>query len=287
MENVSYKELIHVSLDEIARFITDLNGKKETNIGYCPLCCEGILKAIREDLDIDDFIIVGDDERITGLMGFDCDDGFAEVWGPFVAVNEEYDGIARLLWKRALAKEKITKYSFFINEENAKALAFMGEIEAQLKKIHYEMICLPRNFEAGNSVNRYSDECFGSFVELHDSIFEGSYYSGAEIVKMLDDDNVLIIDKASETEIDGYLFYTIDSEERQATIEYLAVREGKRNKGIGTDLLRNCIRRFYGGTIESVKLTVAAENEKAIRVYEESGFCKTRAYCHYIFEKGI
>ncbi|MFA6668400.1 MAG: N-acetyltransferase [Candidatus Methanomethylophilaceae archaeon] len=61
-----------------------------------------------------------------------------------------------------------------------------------------------------------------------------------------------------------------------ARIMMLAVDEGHRGKGVGSDLLQRFRAESARSGITAITLEVKKENERAIRFYEKNGFRRTR-----------
>jgi ribosomal protein S18 acetylase RimI-like enzyme len=54
----------------------------------------------------------------------------------------------------------------------------------------------------------------------------------------------------------------------------MGVRREWRGRGLGRDLLRDCLSRARSAGIEKVELEVYADNEAAVRLYESFGFVR-------------
>ena len=61
-----------------------------------------------------------------------------------------------------------------------------------------------------------------------------------------------------------------------ARIMMLAVEEGSRGKGVGSDLLNRFRAEALRSNLRAITLEVKKDNERAIRFYERNGFRKTR-----------
>jgi ribosomal protein S18 acetylase RimI-like enzyme len=65
---------------------------------------------------------------------------------------------------------------------------------------------------------------------------------------------------------------TLDLDQRIGDLESLSVTAAARGMGIGTLLIEHCRERLRAAGIEFWSLTVVADNDDAIRLYEREGF---------------
>ncbi len=74
----------------------------------------------------------------------------------------------------------------------------------------------------------------------------------------------------------GYLAL-VDIDWKQATVGNMAVRLHPDwcGKGYGTRMLRSVVEWCFHGGMKSLRLDVAAANERAVRAYEKAGFCRS------------
>lgn len=78
---------------------------------------------------------------------------------------------------------------------------------------------------------------------------------------------------AHNNNILGYIaFYANDKNTKEAYITLIAVKPGKQNNGIGTNLINECIYTSRKHGMKKLALKVDKDNENAIKFYESNGF---------------
>ncbi|MFS0904666.1 hypothetical protein AB3N02_16565 [Priestia aryabhattai] len=110
------------NLGELSRFLSEINRKKTSHIGYCGKKEEKIYQTLKADFISDNgdikFLIARDRTgEILAAIGFDIEKTVAEVWGPFNKTSSIY--LQSQLWKQLVNEDPlIQEFHFFINEEN-------------------------------------------------------------------------------------------------------------------------------------------------------------------------
>lgn len=263
---------------EAARLIASLNRQPEHHIGFCGTNEEEIFKTLEEDfLEGGESSLVGvwGKDGLEALIGLDIDEDSAEVWGPFS--KPDAFGHQLSLWKKLKRLyPEVSRYSFFINEQNRRQLAFMEEIGARKTGEHLLLEVSRETFTPVEEVtNRlYEQTDFAQFEHLHNTAFPGTYYDAATIARRVrgDQAHVLKVAGASET-VSAYAYYEIDVISGEAHLEYLAVDPETRGQGIGTLLLKEILTEIfqYDG-IDELILSVDNDNTHANHVYFKAGF---------------
>lgn len=273
------------TLEEIACFIFHLNLNPKTNIGYVPFSYDEIKTSIKNNMNVkDDIIVLGNDEKIIGVLALDRDLESAEVWGPFVEEGYNYFEVSKVLIDIALTIGNI-KLQFFINEENHNAINFLNCIKAKYINTHYNMEIAAHNLKLSQHIVSFTKEYEVSFIALHNLAFKDSYYNGLDIINMLDFNHHLLIYPyiLHSNLIMGYLFYTIFDKEKEINIEFIASAQSFQKRGVATSLINHCIKEAFDKGIKNIKITVSSNNEKAISFYKNRGFIKTNTYKHYTY----
>jgi GNAT superfamily N-acetyltransferase len=127
---------------------------------------------------------------------------------------------------------------------------------------------------------------------LHKVIDEISgFYEGTDIIEKarqkytpeyiqshLMDPEIRFIGHFDDDTLDGILIegFRSDSDEKKTGIYW--VMADTKNKGIGTELITDCVSRARSEDKDVVILGVAAKNLKAIKLYERLGFIVGRVY---------
>ncbi len=97
-------------------------------------------------------------------------------------------------------------------------------------------------------------------VEISDyvyKVFEKGYFLGATL----------------ESKIKGLIgFYCNDREEYRGYITYLAVGKGVRGRGVGGNLVDECIDKCAEEGMKKVRVQTWSDNKSAIRLYRQRGF---------------
>lgn len=121
--------------------------------------------------------------------------------------------------------------------------------------------------------------------ELHDKTFPNTYYDGEEIISRLNNHRKVFVCKEAK-ELTGYIYVEAEPEFDEGSIEFFAVNESQRGKGIGCYLLTMALRWLFSfNSIDSVSLCVNSKNEKAINLYKMAGF-KEKHQLSYFIKRG-
>lgn len=280
MNRVNIRPCKEKDLGNTAHFISELNSIETSHIGYCGKDASEISHFIKHEItDIpytDSFMLAYQANELVGLVGFDADleDRSAEVWGPFIA--EDMWGIGDQLWDELLRllPGRINSLFLFPNIKNNRVLQFAKRIGCKEHSKHTIL-----TFGREDRLNLLNGACeeidkkyFCEMTQLHDQSFPHAYYDGDQIIKRLNVHNKVFI-KTDHTRLIGYIYVEADPEFGDGSIEFFAVNESARGKGIGMELLSAALEwLFTFETIEVITLSVNAVNEKAIRLYKKVGF---------------
>ncbi|GGA86292.1 GNAT family N-acetyltransferase [Ornithinibacillus halotolerans] len=273
-------------LPKVAEFLALLNNNQESHIGYCGTDVTEILAYIKEEIPLMKSLVTAfNNGDLVGVVGYepDFESKVAEIWGPFVLPG--FQDSIELMWNKLneiLPKDIEILYLFpnkknevvrdfankqsFIENGNDLILEFNRADSEKLKNVTLEEI-----------TNYYYQE----FISLHNETFPGTYYSGEDIVVRLNDNNKVFIITDGEG-LSGYLYVEAQPEFGDASIEFFAVSENNRGKGIGARLLTGALNWLFSfDTIDSINLCVDANNENANRLYQKVGFRIKHEMCSY------
>jgi len=116
---------------------------------------------------------------------------------------------------------------------------------------------------------------------LHDRVFPNTYYSGNQIIERLNDHRKVFMDIKNNS-LAGYIYVEINPVFGEGSIEFFAVDQSQRGKGIGSKLLTMALKwLFTFDSINSITLCVNSENEKALNLYKIIGFKKKCQLCYF------
>ncbi|MEO3944814.1 GNAT family N-acetyltransferase [Gorillibacterium sp. CAU 1737] len=269
--------------DALALFLATLNRQSAHHIGYCGEDAQEILAVLEEDFMsggslAERFTVLLDAEGcMRGALGFDVDEEnrSAEVWGPFLNTEEDWERQAGLLWEQGIAKlaGQVDHYYGFVNEENVRSLAFFTKIGAVRRGTHHVLrIFKEQEFTGTSNVQEWSVGDRESFSHLHEQMFPGTYLSAKDILERLDEHHQLFVLK-DENRLIGYVYGEGNPTFQEGSIEYLAVDPTYRQKGHGRALLERALRfLLHEIQLDELTLCVEASNDSAISLYLQAGF---------------
>jgi ribosomal protein S18 acetylase RimI-like enzyme len=268
------------SIEEVATFISMFNGQAQSHIGYCGRQKEEIASSLKNDItDIPfekAFVVAYKGETLVGVLGFDADleHRSAEIWGPFVANNQ--NELVPLLFKKMLSilPSVVEKLCMFPNKENKMAMTLAVDFNFT-KQSEQAILTMKRNdfiFAQETMMPELPVHFYCEMVRLHDLNFPDTYYSGEQIIHRLNAHRkVFVYEK--EDSLAGYIYAEVEPEFSEASIEFFAVDERFRGNGIGADLLKSAIAWIFSFKgMEELQLCVNATNNHAIRLYQKAGF---------------
>ena len=114
-----------------------------------------------------------------------------------------------------------------------------------------------------------------AFLELHDQLFPGTYYSGRQLLDQAARGDADVLGLVRGDQLVGYVAGRID-EGGVGYIDFLGVSSSNRRQGHGVVLVAAISRAFAErGPIAAVRLTVSSENSAALALYDRLGFVRT------------
>lgn len=268
-----------IDLKELSVFLSDVNKRKSSHIGYCGQNHEEIHQTLKEDFideggDIKFLLARNNGGEIVAAIGLDIDESFAEVWGPFNQTSSM--SIQFELWKQLLnANPTVQSFQFFINKENTQQQMFMNELQAEKTGEHLILEIKKQNFEKVSEKKSvpFMQDDFQAFEKLHNETFPGTYYNAKTITGRLSHKNILKVLKTKSNELQGYAYYEIDTEMAKASLEYISIAHTLQNQGLGTMMLKEVLTEMFSyPQINYIRLTVDNTNSQANHVYIKAGF---------------
>lgn len=275
------KRLCKSDIKLAAKFIESKNKYEESNVGYCSDTYEEICEDLTDELEEasaeNPFVLAYESDKLIGAAGLDYDDEnkSAEVWGPFVEY-ENWQYCAMKMWKELLKRiPRETKITFFYAAQNTNCIAFAEKLNTKSTNHHFIMELrktnLKFNAETGGC-KELSDKFYEDFINLHESTFKDSYYSGKQIIEKISDNNKAFIIE-EDNDLKGYIYVEANAEFNEGSINFLGVKATERNKGFGKKLLVcgiNFLTCSYN--IDKIQLTIRKENTPAMNLYKAAGF---------------
>ncbi|MDQ0175281.1 GNAT family N-acetyltransferase [Bacillus chungangensis] len=281
-----------VDVGALAAFIAELNTDKQHHVGYCGEKASEIANTLTTNFSDDDldrsFAVAYKDGKMIGALGFDVDteEAEAEIWGPFINRQEDWLQIAENLWDTSMSKLNGSVHTFygFYHEENQSAQKWMKKLNAEQKGTHAILKAERSSFvhKPKHRLQEITADYYADFINLHDTVFPDTYYNGEAVIRRLGDEHKLFI-IIEEKRMLGYVYVEGSSEFKEGNIEYIAVSQDARKKGIGTELLHGALHYFFHKLqIDKTYICVHINNEKAIKLYRKAGFREVSILNNYI-----
>ncbi|WP_195914015.1 GNAT family N-acetyltransferase [Planomicrobium sp. YIM 101495] len=286
---VELRVLQNEDLQEVSRFISQLNNHEETHIGYCGEDEKEIAKSMEADItDVkyaESFVGAYERNQLIGVLGFDADleDGSAEIWGPFL-LDWKRD-LAFAMWEKTmdLLPGEIKSLEMFPNRRNVQVCQLAKDLS--FEKYSDETILL---FTRDNSMELESailEELTPTFElamkRVHDQAFHGAYYNAQQILARLNEHRKVFIMTRGDV-FCGYIYVEAEPEFGEASIEFFAVEESERGNGVGATLLTGALQwLFTFENMDSITLCVNSKNRSAINLYKKVGFQHLYDLCAY------
>ena len=280
---------------DLAEFLAKMNTVSCQHIGYCGESKEEIYDTLTSefsDLDVTkSFMVAYEKEEIVGAIGLDIDleDKSAEVWGPFVSEAYLHTDLVDELWEKvtALSSSQVNRYNFFLNLENTYAKEFSISRGGKSKGQHTVLVAKKSEIKevVEEGIQEYNSAFEDGFIEMHGQAFPSTYYSAQKILGRLSEQNQLFI-TTSDDQLTGYVYFEAEPLHAEGSIEYIAVSDRFRRKGIGKKLLTFALNQMFAyEEIEEISLCVDNENDKAIRLYQAAGFKVKHELIHVAIDK--
>lgn len=272
------------SFEAVVAFIAGLNGNAEDHIGYFDTSIEDIARSLRSlALPVEEgFRLAIQDGRIVGVLGIEADPEIGRAWiyGPLVR-HPQWHAVADQLYAATLPAlpSGIQQFQMFCDGRNRNCQDFAirhGFVQ------HNESAIMALNRADLNRVpeatataidERYHDQ----FQDLHPRLMPNTYFTAEQILDRLDKDSHLLI-AAKDDALLGYVYFQAGPGITEGYIDFVAVAESARGRGIGRQLVAATVHStFRWPTITLVRLTVNSSNLPALRLYDGLGFQRERS----------
>ncbi|WP_042221677.1 GNAT family N-acetyltransferase [Oceanobacillus manasiensis] len=267
-------------IEEVSTFISKLNNREESHIGYCGTDQKEVAKYMQEEITdvpyFDSFVGAYENNQLVGVLGFDADleDKSAEIWGPFI--NKDKWDIVFSMWEKAISllPKEIDSLEMFPNLKNTRVCQLARDLS--FNKYSDETILVfsrsNSNKLEGNRLEELTPKHHHTMKQLHNEAFPNAYYDGEQIMKRLNENRKVFVITKNE-ELSGYIYVEAEPEFGEASIKFFAVAPIVRGKGIGRQLLAGSLKwLFTFESMDSITLCVNSTNQNAINLYKKVGF---------------
>jgi len=225
------------------------------------------------------FVMASIEGQVTSAMGCELDVELGRGWlrGPFIVdLQNDWNASASVLFKGLLdvLPVSIHQLDTFLNVENRRGNDFyFSQNFQQLRLVHVYLCKAPENPVPNTDLcKRLHPRQAQAFVDLHQTVFPGTYATGQRILDKLDDQHQVFVGE-QENEMMGYLYAAIEEDTGDGSIEFVGVREEARGKGIGRKLLQTALYwLFEVKQVPQVLLVVNDNLANACSLYESVGF---------------
>ncbi len=170
----------------------------------------------------------------------------------------------------------------FINKENKNCLKLADNLH--FIKESEEIILRFERFYTDKlqdiPIVELSSDYYRDVQLLHNKVFPNTYYSGNKIIERLNDHRKVFVDK-KDNKLMGYIYVEVNPAFGEGSIEFFAVDEAQRGKGIGNKLLIIALKwLFTFDSVDDITLYVNSTNEKALNLYKMVGFKQEYQLCY-------
>ena len=269
--------------DELFQLIVRLNADASHHVGYFGVGETAVREAFEEaQIPIaDGFRLAYEDGKLVGALGVDADSEIHRVWilGPFVG-HANWHGIADTLYEavQPVIPQGDYERELFCDAKNTNLHQFALRHGFALRSESAIMVLQRKDYHRAakdlTQIFDFRETHFGQFQTLHDKIFPKTYMTANQIAQKCDDRHRLLL-AVEDQELLGYLFGKI--EEESGYVDFLAVDNSFRRRGIGADLLAHALDwMFAAPSTQNVNLTMNTGSAAALSLYNTFGFATER-----------
>lgn len=262
-------EITPAQWDELARAIAERNRQPSQHIGYLGEDPDVVASELRE-LDGDPlFAVARQDRQWRGLLGADWDDELGRAWlhGPWAATPSLMDRLYHELTAHLPAA--VTGRELFCDVANTAVVDFAAR-QGFAPHGEHDIMRFARDQLPELSPVRLPalpPHLRGQFADLHDRAFPGTY---APSHRLLADGAPILADADNGTLL-GYVVLKLEPDNADAQIEYLAVLESARGRGVGARLVTAALHEAFTDERFSV-MDLVVDDPVARRLYQRAGF---------------
>lgn len=257
-------------LAELGGFIAGRNADRARNIGYLgdePADVTAELHELEGDFTF--AVTRAADGAIAGTVGMEWDPEIGRAWilGPWADTPALMDDLYAAV--DATVPGSIHEREIFCDVTNAAVAAFAARHGFGAPKSH-TILTFRRDSLAGLApvtLPTLTREFEGQFAALHDRAFPGTHAPASVLLAAGEP----IWVELSGTELLGYVTLKLRPEHDDAQIEYVAVHENARGKGVGGRLVAAALHLAFADD-RITHMDLVTNNPVARRLYERVGF---------------
>jgi ribosomal protein S18 acetylase RimI-like enzyme len=275
--------------DVMVAFIASLNGNAEDHIGYFDTADDDIARALRElTLPVEEgFRLAIEDGQIVGVLGIEADPEIGRSWiyGPLVR-HPLWQAVADQLYAAALPAipPGIGRQQIFCDGLNRNCRDFAARHGFDL--LNESAIMTLSRADLTHvplaSAAPIDEAYYEQFRSSHPRLMPNTYLTAQQILDRLGIDSHLLM-ATQEGELVGYVYFQAGPGVTEGYIDFVAVAETARERGIGAQLVAAAAHSAFGWPdIELVRLTVNMSNAPALRLYERLGFPRERTMMGFV-----
>ena len=272
----------------LTAFAAATNALREHAQTFCSTRTAAIEAELCESVGLGHAFVCLVDDRVVGLasafLGHPA--GNADV---ILFVDPAYgryqDAAAALFARLRAALDPGIRFTFYFPKENERCARFLAAIGARRRVNEYQLAVQrgewkPVEIDGVTPLERTDGP---SFKRLYDAIFPDIYLSAEEILDDLEGRHRVFVAQ-DETGFVALGVLRLNGP-GSTTAEVIGVRADRRGRGWGRTILAGLLREaFVNRGAERVDLIVDLDNESAIRLYTDQGFCVEREHACFIVE---
>jgi ribosomal protein S18 acetylase RimI-like enzyme len=265
---------------ELAAFIASQQASPASYVGFAGSQAAEIAHELSEFpglLAEDTFMLARQDGAIVGALGFDADleKQHIYIWGPLIAA-EPWDALSDDLWRAVATRlpAENQRFDIFCHQQNQRVQDWARRRQIPFHSDQFIMVF--ERTQLGQlppaRLSELAPEQHERFIELHETSFPKTYYSGSEIIGRLNaEQRVFVV--AEGGDVLGYTYVEARPEFGEGHIEFIAVSESARGRGVGLALLTGALHWLFSfAGIATIELVVSGANPAALSLYRRAGF---------------
>jgi ribosomal protein S18 acetylase RimI-like enzyme len=227
-------------------------------------------------------------DQLVGVFGVDADLQIDRAWlfGPVVK-HLNWHEVSDLLYAEVLLliPAGVHNYDIFCDEQNSRVGDFAQRHGFSLRSVNAVLTLERENYhptaERNTEVVDFQETFFEQFEKLHQSLFPNAYFTARQMVEKRDEHHRLYL-AVEDGQLQGYHFCKIELESESGYVDFIGTASFARGRGIGADLLASGVEWMLSvPSTRKIDLTVNADNEAALSLYQKFGFITNRVMRGY------